>query len=168
LVRCPLALSYCQCLSRCRASCEAVVERYHRNSAPPFLGFNTEIEARTSFESFQTVGQLPPGIFFPAAIRPLDGLPVPLHPRTPQRRTRTPTSCTTVSPSPSTVPHLALSSTPIRSGSIQRNLVPAPTQACQPSRLVATSSLPLLAHVDDDVSFYIVVEGHAPGIYGSQ
>lgn len=169
----------------CRPSCEAVIERYYRNSAPPYLGFNSEIEARTSFESFQTTGQLPSGLFFPASLQPLNGPPVQLPPRTPQRRNRPPTplsprttvspssstllrsafsgtavsSRTTVSPSPSTLPRPALSGTAVRSGSIQCNLVPASTQASQPSGS---------CHVDDGLSFYVVIEGHAPGIYGSQ
>jgi hypothetical protein len=162
----------------CRASCEAVIERYYRNSAPPYVGFNTESEARISFESFQTLGQLPQGIFFPASLRQLNGQSVPQQPRTPQRRNRLPTSLssrTTVSPSPSTLPQssrlVASGTTAVESGShipIQRNMVPASTQACQPSHLVVTSSLPLLAHVNEDLSFYVVIEGHAPGIYGSQ
>ena len=74
--------------THCRASCEAVIKRYYWNSAPPYMGFNTKIEARNSFESFQTNGQLPSGIFFPASLRPLNGLPVPLQPQTPQRHNR--------------------------------------------------------------------------------
>lgn len=52
----------------CRASCEVVIERYHWNSAPPYIGFNTKMEARDSFEYLQTVGRLPPNIFFLASL----------------------------------------------------------------------------------------------------
>lgn len=155
----------------CRASCEAVIERYYRNSAPPYVGFNTESEARNSFNSFQTLGQLPKGIFFPVSLRPINGLPV-LQPQTPQRRNRPPTSLssrTTVSPPPSLLP--PSSRLVASSGShipIQRNMVPASTQAYQPSHLVVTSSLPVSTQVNEDLSFYVVIEGHAPGIYGSQ
>ena len=152
----------------CRASCEAVIEHYYQNSAPPYIGFNTESEARNLFNSFQTLGQLPKGIFFLVSI---NGLPV-LQPQTPQCRNRPPTSLsshTTVSPPPSLLP--PLSRLVASSGShipIQCNMVPASTQAYQPSHLVVTSSLPVSTQVNEDLSFYVVIEGHAPGIYGSQ
>lgn len=96
----------------CRASCEAVIEHYYWSSAPPYIGFNSKIEARASFESFQTARLLSAGIFFPTSLQPLNGLPVSLPPQTPQHCNRPPTplsSCTTVNLSHSTLPHSALS-----------------------------------------------------------
>ena len=52
--------------------------RYRKNFALPFVGFDTELEAKNSFQLFQTSGQLPPGIFSPALLHLLDDLPVPL------------------------------------------------------------------------------------------
>src|SRR6266545_5026878 len=46
-----------------RSSCNAVILCYHRNSTPPYLGFNTEQQAQTSFAAFQASGQLPAGLF---------------------------------------------------------------------------------------------------------
>lgn len=60
-----------------RTSCRAVIQRYYHNSAPPYLGFNGEEHAQTSFAAFQASGQLPAGLFSPTFLRPLDDSPVP-------------------------------------------------------------------------------------------
>ena len=79
-----------------RTSCHAVIGCYYRNTAPPYLGFNTEEHAQTSFAAFQASGQLPAGLFSSASLQPLDGSPVPslqsLLSLTPQRCAMTPTS----------------------------------------------------------------------------
>ena len=83
----------------CRASCEAVIDCYYWNSALPFVGFNTELDARSSFESFQTSGQLTPGIHFPTSVQPLNGPPRLLLPQTPQCHNKPSMSQSPVSPS---------------------------------------------------------------------
>lgn len=89
----------------CRPSCRAVILRYCKNSALPYVGFNAEVEATALFKAFQTSGQLPPGIFFPASLQLLDGSPVPQQP-TPTAKhcdRPPPSSHTTISPSPNTL-----------------------------------------------------------------
>jgi len=60
-----------------RPSCIAVIQCYHRNSAPLYPGFHAEEHAQTSFAAFQASGQLPVGLFSPTSLRPLNGSPVP-------------------------------------------------------------------------------------------
>lgn len=167
----------------CRLSCSAVIARYHHNSAPPYLGFSTEQAARSSFAAFQATAQLPQGLFF-RSLRPLVGSPTPVqswHPSTPQRRGMTPTSPTSRITPPTTIPRApvraasqpqnAFATQPTGSPSrirpspspslTQRNAAPAPAAARQPS-----SSRLLLAPVVEN--FYVVIEGDAPGVYGSQ
>ena len=139
----------------CRASCEAVIDRYYWNSAPPFVGFNTELDARSSFKSFQTFKQLPPGIRFPTSVQPLNGPPMLLLPQTPQHRNKPSTSQSPVSPSPNSLPSPALSGPAVQSG-------------LSSTHYLAAMPLPLSAHLDVNLKFYAVIEGDAPGVYGSQ
>lgn len=59
-----------------RSSCNAVIQCYYRNSAPPYLGFNAEEYAQTLFVAFQASGQLPAGLF-PTSLRLLNDSLVP-------------------------------------------------------------------------------------------
>ena len=141
--------------------------RYRKNFALPFVGFDTELEAKNSFKLFQTSGRLPPGIFSPASLCLLDDLPVPLQPQTPKHCNRpltSPSSCN-ISPSPS--PHCAQVLPGASLSPIQHNMISS-TQTHQPSRLANTSSLSLLASTEENLSFYVVIEGPTPGIYGSE
>ena len=185
---------YLSSLDPYRSSCSAVIARYHHNSAPPYLGFNTEQGARSSFAAFQAPGQLPQGLFF-RPLRPLVGLPAPvqsLHPSTPQHHGMTPTSPTsrsTLSPPSTTFPRAPncaasqmrsvfetqpTSSSPSRVrpspspsslSLIQCNATSAPAPAAARQ---PSSSHPLLAPVVESHLFYVVIEGDAPGVYGLQ
>ena len=174
---------YCQYSSSLnRKSCSAVIQRYYSNSAPPYQGFNAEEHARTSFAAFQASGQLPAGLFSPASLQLLDGSPVPtqsLHPITPQRRGMMPTSPssrTTVNP-----PLLRTPRTPVRAAPQVQSTPQTPIRPTPQMRgyLGSTSNSPLrdpLSPMRRNIApasvvnplFYVVIEGDAPGVYGSQ
>lgn len=163
-------------------SCRAVIQRYHANYAPPYLGFNAEEHARVSFSAFQASGQLPQGLFSPTSLRPLDGPSVPTQPPhllTPQRRGMSPTS-----PFSRTSVNLHTPHTPVRAAPQVQSPV-TPQTPIRPTLmrgdLGSTSNSPLRdllspiptrgdiapASVLNPV-FYLVLEGDAPGVYGSQ
>ena len=140
---------------------------YCKNFAPPFVEFDTELEAKNSFKLFQTSGQLPPGIFSPASLCLLDDLPVPLQPQTPKCHNRPLTSPSLHNISPSPSPHCTQVLPGASPSPVQHNMISS-TQTHQPSCLASTSSLSLLASAEENLSFYVVIEGPAPGIYGSE
>jgi hypothetical protein len=167
-----------------------VIRRYHCNGAPPYLGFNAEDQAQSLFAAFQAAGQLPPGLFPSVSLQPLGSqssvpssqsppplylpcgmMPTRLHPavnplllctprtpvcaapqaqsvRTPQTSIRPPSEMRANADSTSSRPphgHDPLSPLPTLLSSMQRNIGPASV-----------------------VLFFLVIEGDAPGVYGSQ
>jgi len=173
-----------------RASCIAVIQRYYQHSAPPYQGFNTEEHAQTSFAAFQSSGELPAGLFSPTSLRRFDDSPAPssqpLLPSTPPRRGLMPASLFPVSHIAVNPPFRSTPRSPIRapqaqspftsqmpvyqgrhmradlgstSNTIHRNpLSPMPTPL---SSIRAPTSVEIQR-------FYLVIEGEAPGVYGSQ
>lgn len=176
-----------------RNSCVAVIRRYDCNAAPPYIGFNAEEQARSSFAAFQATGQLPAGLFLPVSLQPLDGLqlsvpssqtPPPLtlpHGMTPTSRSSGPAVNPLLRRTPHTpvrgalqVPRACTPQTPVRlapqmranSGSTSSRphhghdpLSPIPTPLSPTRRDIGQISA---------VLFYLVIEGEAPGVYGTQ
>lgn len=162
----------------------AVIRRYYNNYGPPYLGFNAEGEARSSFAAFQASGELPAGLFSPTSLRSLNSSPIPSSqsplPLTPYPRGTTPTS-----PPLRFTPHTPIRAaaqvqsaftprTPVRpalqmrgnlgstSNSSHRDLlspIPAPLSPMRRNNAPTTVVTPM---------FYLVIEGDAPGVYGSQ
>lgn len=174
-----------------RASCMAVIRRYVHNHAPPYQGFNAEEDARASFASFHTSGELPSGLFPSSSLRRLDAPPVPSSqsppPLTPYFRGMpvtgtSPFSHTTVNPqSPRTVHSPVRAAPQVPSAFTSRSIVRhGPTHQTR-ANLGSTSNSPRrdpspLSPMQRNIAptsavnpmFYLVVEGHAPGVYGLQ
>jgi len=161
-----------------RGSCKAVIQRYFRNSAPPYMGFNVEEQAQTSFADFQASGQLPVGLFPPTSLRPLNSTPVPSsqsppllsphHPGTPSF------PCTIVNPTLLCTPHtpvrvarevlnVSTSETPVRPTPRMRGNLESMSNSPRHDPL-----LPIAIPMSSIQSFYVVIEGDAPGVYGMQ
>jgi len=171
-----------------RNSCVAVIRRYHCNAAPPYIGFNAEDQAQSSFAAFQATGRLPAGLFLPVSLQQLSvpSLQTPPPLTLPHSMTPTsPSSCPVVNPLLQCTPH-----TPVR-------VAPQVQSACTPQTPIrlapqmransgSTSSRPhhgrdplspiptLLSPMQRDIGqisavlFYLVIEGEAPGVYGMQ
>jgi hypothetical protein len=176
-----------------RRSCLAVIRRYHRNTVPPYLGFNAEEQARSSFAAFQATGQLPAGLFLPVYPPPLDGVQssVPSS-QTPPLLTL-PLGMTPTSPFSGPAvnsPSLRTPHTPVRAApqvqsarTFQAPVRPAremransgstssrPNHERDPLSPIPTPLSPMRRDIGKAsvVLFYLVIEGDAPGVYGSR
>ena len=167
-----------------------MIRRYHRNGAPPYLGFNGEEQARSSFAAFQATGQLPVGLFSPVSLQPLDGLQsfVPSS-QTPSPLTLSRAMIPPTSPSSRPTVNRRLLQTPLTPVRTAPQVQSARTPKTPPvpqmrANAGSTSSRPRHGHGPlspiptpptqgnigpaSVVSFYLVIEGDAPGVYGSQ